>query len=306
MSIINYDELIIDNRIKNKVSNTIKKYKSPLFLVGPHGIGKTTIILTIANKLKYQVIKINPDNDYKKNKKSIFVKKQIILLDNLEEIKGKKLTEMVNYFIKDGRILMMVTAEVHQDLTRLKKKHNIRATNYSFDNQKWIEYLKKKYQNKKIEDLVHYTKRNKGLALNQLNFGIDEIGEKINKNLTIWEIFENTFNKDIDRYNFYYQENILPLFIWENYPRLKDNSLEYCVNSASACAITDMMEHIYKSRQRYELMPYVSIMALEMCTYNYNERIFRPRFPEYFSKTKSSEKKELTLEYYIKKNRKKK
>lgn len=306
MSVISIKELIVDKKIIKKVSSTIKNYNkkpTPLLLVGQSGIGKTTLILSIAKSLNYKVTNIDPESNFTKNVKSFFIQKEIILLDNLDEIKGKNLTELINHFKNDGRPLIMCTSEVHQDLQKIKQKLSIRATNYKFDLTEWVEYLTQKYnmERSNIKHLVKQTKFNKGIAINQLIlYSTDLNGCKINKKLNMFEVFENAFNKDVDRSDYYFRETLLPLFVFENYPKLKNNSIEYCTNSSSACAITDVMETFMNHKQYYEFMPYVNIFTTEMATFDYNEKINYPRFPEYFSKMKKKIKDEDSLLLEIK------
>lgn len=310
MSIIPINELIVDKKIINKVSSTFKKYKKPLFLVGPTGIGKTTLVLSIANSLNYKITNIDPDSNFTKNKKSYFIKKEVILLDNLDEIKGKKITEIVDYFVKDGRPLIIITSDVHKDLQKIKQKLSLRATNFNaFDLPTWLEYLIKKYpkfDRKQLKKLVKQTRFNKGIILNQLNLGLCDLnGYKLTNNISMFETFENVFNKEVDRSSYYFNETMLPTFVFENYPKLKNNSIEFCNNSASACAITDVMENYYKKRQYYEFMPYVNIFTTEMATFNYNEKIKYARFPAHYGKMKKKVKDEdsLDLERILKSKR---
>ena len=291
MSIIPINELIVDQKIISKVSSTIEKYKKPLFLVGPTGIGKTTLVLSLAESLNYKITSIDPDSDFTKNKKSFFVKKEIILLDNLDEVKGKKISEIVDYFVKDGRPLIIITSDVHKDLQKIKQKLKLRATNYNaFDFPSWLKYLEKKYpkfERKQLKHLVKQTRFNKGILINQLNIGLCSLnGYNLTKNMSMFVVFENVFNKDADRSDYYFRETMLPTFVFENYPKLKNNSIEFCSNTSSACAITDVMENYYKKKQYYEFMPYVNTFTTEMATFNYNEKISYPRFPSYYSKTK--------------------
>jgi hypothetical protein len=76
------------------------------------------------------------------------------------------------------------------------------------------------------------------------------------------------------------------MFVFDNYPKLRDNDINKCANSASALAITDVMETYYKKRQYYEMMPYVNTFTTEMATYDYNQKINYVKFPEYYSKMK--------------------
>jgi ABC-type dipeptide/oligopeptide/nickel transport system ATPase component len=303
------NDLIFEKRFINKITNSIKKYKKPVLLVGPSGIGKTYLITSIAKYLKYKITNINYDSNYKENKKSFFIKKEIILLDNLEEIKGQKLKDLVDYFVKDGRPLFMCTSDIHKDLQQIKTKLKIRATNLiEFDLTDWVNYLQKKYniERKLIKKLVRQTRFNKAIALNQLNIQLMDLNDfQLTKNLSMWEVYENAFNKNTVRSDYYFRETMLPTFVWENYPKLKDNSLEYCNNSASACAITDIMETYYKKKQYYEFMPYVNIFTTEMSTFNYNEKLNYVRFPSYFSKMKKKSD-DLILEGILESSKKKK
>ena len=313
MSIIPIKDIIVEKRVYNKVSSTIhpKKSKSkskptaPLLLIGPSGCGKTTLILSLAKHLKYNIQNIDPESDYENNKKSFFVKNDIILLDNLDEIKGKLLSEIVGYFVKDSRPLILVSNSITDSLSKIKKKFNLRATNYGFDLKEWVLFLEKKYkiEHKKVKHLVRRCDYNKGIAINNIRINITDLNTvDLSKNISKWEIYENAFNKDVDRRSYYFQENTLPLFVFDNYPKLKDNSIEYCANSASACAITDVMETFYKKRQYYEFAPYASIFTTEMATFNYNEKIKFPRFPEYYGKTRKviKDKDSMLLEKQIK------
>lgn len=288
---INIKELIVDKRIINKISSSIKKYKSPVLIVGKSGMGKTTSFLSIAKKLKYNVVNIDPDSDFKNNKKSMFIKKQLILIDNLEEIKGKKLTEIITHFIKDGRPLFLITSEVHKDLAALKKKFKIRATNFTFSQSDWLDYLVKKYpkyDRKRIKKLVKIYEYNKAMTLNQLNIELLGDGSSLdwNKTLTDFEIRENIFNKKFYRKNLFFQDPFLHLSILDNYPKLKKNNIEYCANTSSALCIIDVMETELKHTQNYGLMPYLDIFVTEMATWDYDEKLGFAGFPQYYSKTK--------------------
>ena len=300
MSIIDIKELVVDKSLIKKVSTTIKKYNKPVLLVGGHGCGKTTLILSVAKSLKYKVINIDPDSDFKNNKRNLFFKKQIVLIDNLEEIKGEKLKSLINHFIKGDRPLFLVTSEVHKDLQAIKKKLKIRANNYRFDITKWLDYLVNKYKikRKNVKQLVRQTGYNKGIAVNQLKLELTDLNNfKMSKKMTLWEVYENAFNKDYDRSDFYFRETSLPLFVFENYPKMKKNNIEYCNNSAAACGIIDLIETHMRHTQNYSFMPYVNIFTTEMATFDYNEIIKFPRFPKMKNKVRDN----LLLETKLKK-----
>ena len=281
-------DLVIKKSIKSKILKTIKKYDgTPMLLVGPSGCGKTTVIKGVAKLCKYEVLDIDFTEEYKHYRKSFFTKEQVILLDNLEEINGKKLKELVRFFVKDGRPLIMSCTEVSKDLNDVKKEFNIRATNYKFEIDEWIDWLSKKYnlERKIVEELVSTTGENKAVALNQLNMELTD-NVKLTKKLGRNYIFANSFNKKIDRSEFYYQESLLPVFMWENYPKLYNNKIEYCANSASACAIVDTFEKQIQANQRFEFMPYVAKFTEEMIPYDYDQKIGFAPFPSYFGKMK--------------------
>lgn len=311
MSLLPIKELIVDKKIIRKISSTIKKYHKnpkPILLVGPTGVGKTTVVLSVAKSLNYKVTNIDPDSEYTKNKKNFFIKKELILLDNLDEITGKEVINLVNYFVKDGRPLIMCTSEVHKNLQSIKSKLKIRATNFNFDLTEWINYLTEKYEidRKKIKHLVRQTQPNKGIAINQLELSSTDLnGYKLTHNMSMWEVFENVFNKEADRSDYYFRENMLPIFVFENYPKLKNNKLEYCANTASACAIIDVIESYYKRKQYHEFMPYVNILTTEMATFNYNQKLDYVKFPSYYGKMKKKVKdsESLDLERILKSKR---
>lgn len=305
---INIKELIVDKRVINKISSSIKKYKSPVLLVGKSGIGKTTLILSVAKYLKYKIVNINPDSNYKNNTKNLFIKKQIVLIDNLEEIKGKKLTEIITHFIKDSRPLFLITSEVHKDLANIKRKFKIRATNYTFSQSEWLEYLVKKYtkQNRKyIKKLVKNFEYNKAMTVNQLNIELNSNIE-FKKTLTDFEIRENIFNKNFNRNNLFFRDPFLYLSIFDNYPKLKKNNIEYCNNTLSALCIIDVMETELKHTQNYSLKPYIDIFVTDMATWDYNEKLGFAGFPQYFTKTKLKPlgKRNLLLENQLMSNKK--
>lgn len=313
MSIIPINELIINKNIINKIKTTIKKYKKPLLLVGPSSIGKTTAILSVANSLKYKITNIDPYSNYKLNKKNIFIKNEIILLDNLDEITSIKIIELVDYFVKDGRPLIMCTSNVHKNLQNIKKKLNIRATNYlGFELTEWVNYLTNKYKEisrKNIKNLVKQTKFNKGIALNLIKLKLTDLnGYQMTNNMTMWEVFENAFNKSANRSDYYFRENMFPVYIFDNYPRLKKNSIYFCENTSNECCNTDIIETFYKKKQYYEFMPYVNMFTTKISTFNYNEKINFVRFPEYYGKIKKkiNGKASLKLEEILKSKRGKK
>lgn len=304
MSVINIKDLIVDKRIITTVKTTITKNKKPLLLVGKCSIGKTTLVLSIAKSLNYKILNIDPSSDFKNNKPNIFFKKQIILLDNLEEIKGQILSDLINHFIKDSRPLIMITSEVHKDLNNIKKRLKICATNYSFKQSEWYEYLVKKYDNidkKRIKKLVKNLEYNKGKVVNQLNLNLLLDKEDISKTLTDFEIRENIFNKNFDRKGLYFQDNLLPLSIFDNYPKLKKNNINFCANTSSALVIIDEFETKLNRTQNYSLKPYIDIFTTEMATWDYNETLGFTGFPQYFGKMKKKDNS-LLLETIITKN----
>ena len=295
------NELIVDKRLINKVKNIFKNKKT-LLLIGPTGIGKTCLINSIAESLNFKLTNIDPENDFKRNKKNFFIKNEAILIDNIEEIKGKLLIQIIEHFINDTRPLILISSEIHTDLLKIKTKYKIRATNYlGFSLPDWLEYLSKKYNlDKKIlKKMLKITKYNRGIALNQIKFGFIKINEKdITKNISVYEGQENIFNKNIDRTGYYFNDNNLPIFIYENFPKLKNNNIEYCSNTLSALTQIDELETFYKKRQYYEFMPYVDIMTTQMATYNYNKKFEYTKFPEYYGKIKQK-KNNLLLETFI-------
>ena len=296
-------DLVIKKSIKSKILKTIKKYDgTPMLLVGPSGCGKSTVIKGVAKLCKYELLDIDFTEDYKHYRKSFFTKDQVILLDNLEEINGKKLKELVRFFVKDGRPLILSCTEVSKDLNDIKKEFNIRATNYNFDMEEWIDWLSKNYnlERKIVEELVSTTGENKAIALNQLNMELTGSDLKLTKKLGRNYIFANSFNKKVDRSEFYYQESLVPIFMWENYPKLYNNNIEYCANTASACAIVDTLEKQIQAKQRFEFMPYVAKLTEDMIPFNYDQKIGFAPFPSYFGKMKKKSDN-LLLEAQLKK-----
>ncbi len=301
-------DLIIEKRIKSKILKVIKKYDGkPMLLVGPSGCGKTTIVNYVANLCKFKVLNIDPNEKYNHYRKTLFNKNQIILLDNLEELSGKKLKEFVNFFIKDGRPLILVCSEINKDLNDIKKKNDIRATNYAFKLEEWSEWLSKKYnlEKKIVDNLISTTQYNKAIALNQLNLNLTDGDLKLTKKLNYNQMFSDAFNKKVDRSEFYYQNNMLPIFMWENYPKMRDNKIEFCNNSAAACGIVDVFEHQISAKQRFEFMPYVAKFTEEMIPWDYDEKIGFARFPSYYGKIKKKSD-DLSLEAQLIKKLKKK
>ena len=305
----NVKDLVIDKRIFNKISSTIKKYKSPMLLVGKSGMGKTLAINTIAKSLKYKVVNIDPDSNYKNNNKNMFIKRQVVLLDNLEEIKGKKLSELINHFIKDTRPFILVTSDVHRDLKNIKRKHNIRATNYTFSQSEWLDYLLNIYHKiprSKIKKLIKYFRHNKAMVINQLSMELLETDIDVTKKLTEFEIRENIFNKEFNKKGLYFQDPFLSLSVFDNYVKLKKNNIQMCSNTSSALCIFDVMETKLKTKQDYSLSPYLDIIITQMATWDYNEILGFVGFPQYFikMKIKPPEKRELLLETKLLKSNK--
>ena len=312
MSILNIKDLVVAKSLIKKVQTTIKKYTKPLLIVGPSGVGKTSLILSVANQLKYSVCNVDYDSDFTKNKPNIFVKKQIVLLDNIEEIKGKLLKNVFNHFMNDTRRIIICCSEVTKDFQQIKSKLKLRATNFKFDLTEWVEYLTKKYkiERKNIKKLVKQTQFNKGIAINHLNLEfayrqteesdsiVDLKGEKITQKLTMFNLYENVFRKDIDKRGYYFQENTLPMSIFDNYPKLKKNNIEFCTNTSSALSIIDEYETNLKEKQDYSLMPYLDVFVTDLATFDYNQKLEYATFPSYYGKMKRKDNS-LTLEAEI-------
>lgn len=278
------NELIVDEIIINKFKKNIKN-KSNLLIYGPTGIGKTTCIKTLCHQYKRKIIYVDIElESFQKYKPTIFSlsNKEVILLDNLEELTDNNIKKIIDFFIKDPRPVIMITTELTFNL----KKYNIPSIYFTFNPRDWVNFLEKKYSKprKFIKQIVRITTENRGTCINQLNLNLQI--DKIDKKPTQNDIYQNVFSKKVNKENYYFEEPTLHVFVWENYLNLKPNNLEWCNNTASACAITDVLETYYKEKQNYSLVPYINIFSTQMATFNYDTTIKRAYFPNYYGKIK--------------------
>ena len=145
------------------LNNFSRKKKKAVILHGPTGVGKTTSVYTLANELDYELIEMNSDEirdketlDYKLtnaiNSGSIFGKKKMILIDELESIKSSGLTKIMSLIRKSRIPVVLIVLDVWDPKLKylrlnceLIKYNKIRSTEISkrlkqISDEEGIEY----------------------------------------------------------------------------------------------------------------------------------------------------------------------
>ncbi|MEM2211623.1 MAG: AAA family ATPase [Nitrososphaerales archaeon] len=111
-----------------------KEGDKPALLIGPPGVGKTTLVYATANALNYRVIDLNASDMRTKEKlerilspiltsKTLFNEKVLIFLDEVDGIYGKADyggMEFINDLIKNCKVPIVLAANIEED-EKIKK-----------------------------------------------------------------------------------------------------------------------------------------------------------------------------------------
>ncbi|MBC8500859.1 MAG: replication factor C large subunit [Nanoarchaeota archaeon] len=152
-----------------KLKEFVEKYKrgnKPLLIYGPQGIGKTSSAHALANEMNYEIIELNA-SDLRNansinsflgaaiNQRSLFAKKKIILIDEVDGLSGKEDrggVAAINALLEKSvyPIIIVANDPYKKNLASLRKKCELlEYRNLAYTSI--LSYLKKICQKEKIK-----------------------------------------------------------------------------------------------------------------------------------------------------------
>lgn len=327
-------ELIGQSKNVSRIKSWLKTFdpsrSKPLFIFGPPGIGKTTAAHLCCKEVGYRVVEFNASDQRNKNiikdvistlgtnsRISFTMKasetKSAIILDEIDGMAGNEDRGGIGQLIIEMRtckkpMIFICNDGQHQKLRSLKDKCET------------IEFRKPDFE--AIRAVVSKIAKAEGLKVDQINVKnlADSSDYDIRQILNSLHLFKNGNSTDIakttrinafeatkqaltasnhtidDLFGFFFADyNIMPLFIFENYPRNRPASgdqLKAISRAADSICLGDLVEKQIRSNQNWSLLNTHALYSTVIPAKLTASRFYtRTEFPQFLGKLSNANKR---------------